>query len=179
MKEKQEETSGSVLHESEIEKAGVYFRQQVKHPGLFICLDKAEEWNAAETFIRKVQKEFPEMRALVYYTRGNPVPKPVSAHLLVADKKDFTLFGKEKKPLKQWLSENGFDLLLVVAKTNDARCRKLAGTIKAKLKVGNTPERETSWTDISLETGGKPINYDDFYKDLKIYFKQLNIKLLP
>ncbi len=178
MKNKQGETADSVLHEREVEKAEIYFQQQVKHPGLLICLEKTDEWNAAESFIRKVQKEFPEMRALVYYTRGTQESKPVAAHLLVADKKDFTLFGKEKKPLKQWLSENRFDLLLVVAKTNDARCRKLAGTIKAKLRVGNTPRGETPWTDISLKTSGKTINYDDFYRDLKIYFKQLNIKLL-
>lgn len=159
--------------------AGNYFREQVKKPGLFICLDKSAAWPGAELFIHKVLQEFPELKVLVYYSREKPDFKPAAPHLLVIDKRDFNLFGKEKKTLKQWLSKHRFDLLLVFDKTGDKRCKKVATSIKAKLKAGNRLAGETPWTDITLDKPDTPLSYEMFYNELKIYFKQLNIKLLP
>jgi hypothetical protein len=155
-----------------------YFLEQVKQPGLFFCLGSPEEWREAEPFIQKVRKEFPELKVLVYHTHGKPEPKPAAPYLLVADKRDFSLLGKEKKPLKQWLSKHRFDLLLVFAKNGDKRCRRLVTGINARLKAGNSLPGEEPWTDITLGKPGTALSYEDFYIELKIYFKQLNIKLL-
>ena len=155
-----------------------YFTEQVKKPGLLICLSSPGEWHEAQLFFQKVLQEFPELKILVYHARGKPDPKPEAPYLLVADKRDFTLFGKKKKPLKQWLSRHHFDLLLVFAKNGDKRCRKLATDIRAKLKAGNSLPGEEPWADLTLGKPGAVLSYDDFYKELKTYFKQLNIKLL-
>lgn len=177
MKKNQAVAADTVFKPQEQEKAEVYFREQVKRPGLLICLYKPEEWGEAESFIRKISEEFPALEVLVYFARGKPEPKPEAQHLMVIDKKDFTLFGNGKKPLKQWLTGHYFDLLLIFAAKENARCKKLAVSVKARLKAGNAITGGVPWADLTLGKAGETMHYEDFYKALKIYFKQLNIRL--
>lgn len=156
-----------------------YFEEQVRNPGLFFCLNRADEWNETEAFIRKVLQEYPKLKVLVYYAGGRMEPKPVAAHLLVIDRKDFNIFGKEKPILKQWLKEQSFDLLLVFAQKENERCKKLLASINARLKAGWSMDNEEPSSDITLGKPGEIISYDTFYRELKKYFMLLNIKLLP
>ena len=119
------------------------------------------------------------MKGLVYYTGGRMETKPVGGHLLVIDRKDFNLFGKEKPVLRQWLEEQSFDLLLVFSRKENERCKKLNIAIKTRLRAGWSMDSEAPLEDISLGKPGEKISYDTFYSELKKYFKQMNIKLLP
>ncbi len=179
MKERQADGAGSIAQANKKTTAEIYFREQVKNPGLFFCLHQADEWNETEAFIRKVLQEYPNLKVLVYYTGGRMEPKPVAAHLLVIDRKDFNLFGKEKPVLRQWLEEQNFDLLLVFSRKENERCKKLNLAIKTRLRVGWSPDSVEQLEDISIGKSGEKISYDTFYSELKKYFKQMNIKLLP
>ncbi|VAW28691.1 hypothetical protein MNBD_BACTEROID07-830 [hydrothermal vent metagenome] len=179
MKERQAEKAASAVQTNNDTIAEAYFKEQVKSPGLFFCLNHAEEWNETEAFIRKVLQDYPNLKVLVYYTGGRMEQKPVAAHLLVTDKKDFNLFGKEKPVLKQWLEEQNFDLLIIFSRKENKRCKKLNTVIKARLRVGWSMGSEARMEDISLGKPGEKISYDTFYSELKKYFKQMNIKLLP
>lgn len=179
MKERQTEKAGSTTQANKNTTAEAYFKEQVKNPGLFFCLNHAEEWNETEAFIRKVMRDYPNLKVLVYYTGGRVEQKPVAAHLLVTDKKDFNLFGKEKPVLKQWLEEQSFDLLLVLCRKENERSRMLNNAINTRLRVGWSVDAEEPLEDISLGKHGEKISYDTFYSELKKYFKQMNIKLLP
>ncbi len=179
MKERQAERAGSTAQTNNQTTVETYFKEQVKNPGLFFCLHREDEWNETEAFIRKVLHEYPNLKVLVYYTGGRMEPKPVAAHLLVIDRKDFNLFGKEKPVLRQWLKEQGFDLLLVFCRKENERCKKLNTAIKARLKAGWSLDSAEPVEDISLGKPGEEISYDTFYSELKKYFKQMNIKLLP
>ena len=156
-----------------------YFQAQVRRPGLFFCLDKAEQWKEAENFVRDVVAELPRLKVLVYLSRGKWETRPESPYLLATDKRDFHLFlGKEKQALKQWISGQDFDLLLVFAHQPGKRCKKLALSLPAKLTAGWPPsETEEPWFDITLEKPKGEPRYSRFYKTLKKYFKQLNINL--
>ncbi len=153
-----------------------YFYGQVHRLGFLFCI-KSEEWTETEQFIRKVQQDFPPLEVLVYFTQGKTEPKPAAPHLFVADKRDFNLFGKEKTELKQWLARHQFDLLVVFCKNEDKRCRKLGLSIKAKLRAGRTTHSAKPWTDLILGKADGALDNEGFYKALKSYFKQLNIKL--
>jgi hypothetical protein len=179
MKERQVERATSTAQTSKKTTAETYFKEQVKNPGLFFCLQRADEWNKTEAFIRKVLQEYPNLRALVFYTGGRMETKPVAAHLLVIDRKDFNLFGKEKPVLRQWIEEQSFDLLLVFSRKENERCKKLSLAIKARLKAGWSLDSAEPIEDISLGKPSEKISYDVFYSELKKYFKQMNIKLLP
>lgn len=179
MKDRQVERAGSASQTNKKTIAESYFKEQVKKPGLFFCLHRADEWNEMEAFIRKVLQEYPNLKVLVYYTGGRMEPKPVAAHLLVIDRKDFNLFGKEKPVLRQWLEEQSFDLLLVFSRKENERCKKLNIAIKTRLRAGWSMDSEAPLEDISLGKPGEKISYDTFYSELKKYFKQMNIKLLP
>ncbi len=178
MKERQAEKTDSTSQTNKNTKAETYFKEQVKNPGLFFCLNRSDEWNESEAFIRKVLQDYPLLKVLVYYTDGKMESKPVATHLLVTDKKDFNLFGKEKPILKRWLDEQSFDLLIVFAKKENNRCKKLTASINARLKAGRSVDTEPS-EDIILGKPGETISYDAFYSELKKYFMLLNIKLLP
>ncbi len=177
MKERQAAKTYSAVQTGENTIAEVYFKEQVNNPGLFFCLRKAEEWSEMEVFIRKVLQDFSNLKVLVYYTGGKMEPKPVAAHLLVTDKSDFNLFGKEKPILKQWLEEQNFDLLLVFVRKEDKRCNRMIASVRARLKAGWPLGKEPPLVDISLGKVGERMRYDVFYNELKKYFKQLNIRL--
>jgi len=179
MKKRQADKADSSLQSNKDTIADAYFKEQVKNPGLLFCLDRMDEWSETEAFIRKMLQDYPQLKALVYYTGGKMESKPEATHLLVTDKKDFNLFGKEKPILKRWLEEQNFDLLLVFAQKENKRCKKLTASLNARLKAGWTIKTETPWVDISLGKPGEKLSYDIFYRELKTYFKQLNIKLLP
>ncbi len=154
-----------------------YFKEQVRQPGLFFCIHNAEQWPLAEKFIRKGLSDFPQLKALIYITQGKMEPKPAAAHFYIADKTDFNLFGKEKPALKRWIAQHPFDLLLVFSKKENKRCRKLGISLKARLKAGMAGKDEKPWTDLNLGIPEGEWDYDGFYKAVKTYFKQLNIKL--
>ncbi len=179
MKDRQAKIASSPSQTNDNQIAEAYFKEQVKTPGLFFCLHRMEEWNEAEAFVRKVLVDFPNLKVLVYYTGGKMEPKPAAAHLLVTDKSDFNLFGKEKQVLKRWVREHEFDLLFVLSRKRNKRCKVLTTTIKARLKAGWTSAREEVVVDVSLGKPGEKMSYDAFYRTLIKYFKQLNIKLLP
>ncbi len=155
-----------------------YFKEQVKKPGMFFCLESVEDWQEAEIFIRNFLKDYPQLKVLVYFSGRKTESKPVAMHLLVTDKRDFDLFGREKPLLKTWLKEQHFDLLLVFARNRDKRCCRLATAIKARLKAGWTFNNEEPLLDISLGKPGEEMHYDTFYNEFKKYFKQLNLKLV-
>ncbi len=179
MKERQADKTGSTTKTSKNTIAETYFSEQVKNPGLFFCLNRMDEWNETEAFIRKVLQDYPLLKVLVYYADGKMESKPVATHLLVTDKKDFNLFGKEKPVLKQWLNEQSFDLLLIFDRKENERCKKLIASINARLKAGWSVDDEKPSADITLGKPGEIISYDTFYSELKKYFLLLNIKLLP
>jgi hypothetical protein len=177
MKNHQAEKSGVAQQSDPSAQAQNFFKEQVQHPGILFCIDKPEEWNEAENFSRKMSQEYPSLKVLVFYVHGKADSKSVAPHLLVVDKRDFTLLGKEKQPLKQWLKENYFDLLLVFTGKSNKRCRKLSAAVRAKLKAGRVIKGEEPWLDITLGKPQEKLSYDAFYQELKIYFKQLNIHL--
>lgn len=179
MKVRLEDKTDSAMQTNKSTIAEIYFKEQVKNPGLFFCLNRADEWNETETFIRKVLQDYPLLKVLVYYTDGKMESKPVATHLLVTDKKDFNLFGKEKPVLKRWLDEQSFDLLLVFARKENKRCKNLITSINARLKAGWFVDKEIPSEDITLGNPGEIMSYDTFYGELKKYFMLLNIKLLP
>ncbi len=179
MKERRVVKAGSTTSTNKNAIAETYFKEQVKNPGLFFCLNRTDEWNETEAFIRKVLQEYPNLKVLVYYTGGRMEPKPVAEHLLVIDRKDFNLFGKEKPVLRQWLKEQSFDLLLVFSRKENEKCKKLKRSIKTRLKAGWSLDLADPLEDISLGKRGEKISYDAFYSELKKYFRQMNIKLLP
>ncbi len=179
IKEKKAEQIISVTKDTDIADDNIYFKKQVKKPGLFFCIDNSDEWRDVEVFVRRVLQDFPVLKVLVFFTGGKMDSKPVAAHLLVTDKKDFNLLGKEKPVLKSWLQEHHFDLLMVMARKDNKRCNKLTAAIKANLKAGLSTNAEVPQVDFSLGKSGGKIDYDAFYSELKKYFKQMNIKLLP
>lgn len=178
MKDRQGEEPRSKVRINKNTISESYFKEQVKNPGLFFCLNRADEWGEMEVFMRKVLRDYPQLKVLVYYTGGRMESKPVAAHLLVSDKSDFNFFGKEKPILKQWLEEHSFDLLLVFARKEDKRCNRLIASVRARLKAGWPTDIDESLLDITLENPGKKMSYDMFYSELKKYFKQLNIRLI-
>ena len=177
MKERQAAKTRSTVQTDENIIAEVYFKEQVKKPGLIFCLQRTDEWNEVEGFMRKVLRDFPNLKVLVYFAGGRMEPKPVASHLLVTDKSDFNLFGKEKPVLKQWLEEQNFDLLLVFVRKEDKRCNRMMASVRARLKAGWPLGKEPPLVDISLGKPGEQMRYDVFYSELKKYFKQLNIRL--
>ncbi len=179
MKEKEAEQFVSAAKDNDIADSDAYFKEQVKKPGLFFCINNPEEWGDVEAFVRVVLHEYPDMKVLVHYTGGKMGSKPVAEHLLVTDKRDFDLFGRQKAALKLWLADHHFDLLLVFAGKENKRCEKIMMEIDARLKAGWTQESEEPLMDISLGKAGEKMAYIIFYKQLKSYFKRLNIKLLP
>lgn len=179
MKEKEAEQFVSAAKDNDIADSDAYFKEQVKKPGLFFCIDSSGEWGDMEAFVRDVLHEYPGLKVLVYYTGGKMESKPVAEHLLVTDKRDFSLFGHQKPALKSWLADHHFDLLLVFAGKKDKRGEKIMMEINARLKVGWPQKSEGLLVDISLGKAGERMNYGIFYKQLKSYFKRLNIKLLP
>ncbi len=172
IKEKEAEQFVSAAKDNDIADSDAYFKEQVKKPGLFFCID-------VEAFVRVVLHEYPGLKVLVHYTGSKMESKPVAEHLLVTDKRDFDLFGRQKPALKSWLADHHFDLLLVFAGKENKRCEKIMMEIDARLKAGWTQEGEGLLTDISLGKAGERMAYIIFYKQLKSYFKRLNIKLLP
>lgn len=176
--EKEAEQLVSATKNNDIADSDAYFKKQVKKPGLFFCIDSSREWGDVEAFMRDVLHEYPGLKVLVYYT-GKMDSKPVAEHLLVTDKRDFDLFGRQKPALKSWLEDHHFDLLLVFAGKENKRCEKIKMEINARLKAGWTQENKELLVDISLGKAGERMAYGIFYKQLKSYFKILNIKLLP
>jgi hypothetical protein len=179
MKEKEAEQFVSAAKDNDIADSDAYFKEQVKKPGLFFCIDNSGEWGDVEAFVRDILHEYPNLKVLVYYTGGKMESKPVAEHLLVTDKRDFTLFGRQKPALKSWLADHHFDLLLVFAEKENKRGEKIIMEINARLKAGWPQENEEPLVDISLGKVGERMAYNIFYKQLKNYFKRLNIKLLP
>ena len=155
-----------------------YFKAQVERPGIFFCIGHTGQWEEAETFIRAALSEFPRLKALVFFSRGKWKSKPEAAYLLAIDKGDFNLLGKEKPALRQWISQQDFDLLLVFPDEPAKRCKKLALSLPAKLTAGWRNENEEPWFNINLEKPKGEARYFDFYKTLKLYFKQLNINIM-
>ena len=181
-KMKKKESANIMSHATGVpnaENAEAYFKAQVRHPGLFFCIDKPEQWEKTARFIQKVLKEFPRLKVLAYFSYKKPVLPPEAEHLTVIDKNDFNWLRKEKPTLKSWLRKNQFDLLLVFVRQHSQRCKKLTFSIHARLKAGPARSETEQWCDITLENKQKDWSYDQFYNDLKIYFKQLNIKLHP
>ena len=179
MKEKEAEQFVSAAKDNDIADSDAYFKEQVKKPGFFFCIDNPEGWGDVEAFVRDVLHEYPGLKVLVYYTGGKMESKPVAEHLLVTDKRDFNLFGRQKPALKSWLTDHHFDLLLAFAGKENKRSEKIMMEINARLKAGWPQENEEMLVDIGLGKSGERIAYGIFYKQLKSYFKILNIKLLP
>jgi len=179
IKEKVAEQFVSAAKDNDIADSDTYFKEQVKKPGLFFCIDNPEEWGNVEAFVRDVLHEYPGLKVLVHYTGRKMESKPVAEHLLVTDKRDFDLFGRQKPALKSWLADHHFDLLLVFAGKENKQCGKIMMGIDAHLKAGWAQESEELLMDISLGKAGERMAYGIFYKQLKSYFKILNIKLLP
>ncbi len=178
IKEKGAEPFVSATKDNDIADSDAYFKEQVKKPGFFFCIDNSREWGDIEAFVRDVLHEYPGLKVLVYYT-GKMDSKPAAEHLMVTDKRDFNLFGHQKPALKSWLADHHFDLLLVFAGKGNKRCEKITMEINARLKAGWPQEKEEPLVDISLGKAGEEMAYSIFYKRLKSYFKILNIKLLP
>ncbi len=178
MKERQVKTTGCTQQTNNNPIADAYFKEQVKNPGMIFCLNRQDDWNETEVFIRKVMKDFPGLHVLVYYAGGKMEPKPVATHLLVTDNSDFNLFGKQKPLLKEWLNKHSFDLLLVFARKENKRCNTLVTSVRARLKAGMVVSTKNLPVDISLGKPGEKMSYDLFYSELKKYLKQLNITLL-
>jgi len=179
IKEKGAEPFISAPKDNDIADSDTYFKEQVKKPGLFFSIDNSGEWGDIEAFVRDVLHEYPGLKVLVHYTGGKMESRPVAEHLLVTDKRDFNLFGHQKPALKSWLEDHHFDLLLVFAERENKRSKKIITEINARLKAGWPQESEEPLMDISLGKTGERIAYGVFYKQLKSYFKILNIKLLP
>lgn len=179
IKEKEAEQFVSAPKDNDIADSDTYFKEQVKKPGLFFSIDNSGEWGDIEAFVRDILLEYPRLKVLVYYTGGKMESKPVAEHLLVTDKRDFNLFGHQKPALKSWLANHHFDLLLVFAEKENKRSEKIIMEINACLKAGWPQENKEMLVDISLGKIGERIAYGIFYKQLKSYFKRLNIKLLP
>ena len=177
MKERGAGSARVSLQTAEKDTAEVYFKKQVKNPGLFFCLYDTDEWPETEAFMRKVMQEYPNLKVLIYFAGGKMEPKPAAMNMLVADKTDFNLFGKAKPVLRQWLQGQKFDLLLVFDSKGNERFRKIVVAVESQLKAGWRTGKELPLTDISLSKPGEMLRYDAFYNALKQYFKQLNIRM--
>ena len=177
MKEREAGSARVSAQTAEKDTAEVYFKKQVRYPGLFFCLYDTDEWPETEVFMRKVMQEYPNLRVLIYFAGGKMEPKPAAMHMLVADKTDFNLFGKAKPVLRQWLQGQKFDLLLVFDPKGNERFRKIVAAVASRLKAGWRTGPGMPLTDISLSKPGEILRYDAFYNALKQYLKQLNIRL--
>jgi hypothetical protein len=161
----------------QVEEANAYFREQVKRPGLLFCLEHPDERASAADFIRKVKKDFPGAEILIFFSKGKAEPDGRVSDILLFDKRRFNWAGRLKKEVKKQLKTKNFDLFIIFAKKEDKRCRKLTAIVNAALTAGYDLQTENPWPDISLGNPAGEWHYDDFFTELKLYFKQLNIKL--
>ncbi len=151
--------------------------QQVSRLCLFFEAENMDDYPKILSFVSAVKGEVQKVDTLVFYCDKLPDTVSGTESLRLVGKKDFNLFKQKSASLREWLKEHDFDMLISFANENQDKSERIIKDVKAKIKVGPNFSESGQYFDISIGKPGEKVEFGEFYKQVKHYFSQLNIKL--
>ena len=151
--------------------------QQVSRLCLFFEAKNIDNYQKILSFVSVVKGEIKKVDTLVFYRGKLPESVSDTESLHLVGKKDFNLFKQKSASLREWLKTHDFDMLISFAHENQKKNEGIIKDVKARIKVGPNFSEPGQYFDISIGKPGEEEEFGEFYKQVKHYFSQLNIKL--
>lgn len=151
--------------------------QQVSRLCLFFEAENIDDYQKILSFVSVVKGEIRKVDTLAFYRGKLPESLSDTESIRFVGKKDFNLFKQKSASLREWLKAHDFDMLISFAQENMGNSERIIKDVKAKIKVGPNFSKSEQYFDISIGKQGGKVEFEEFYKQVKHYFSQLNIEL--
>lgn len=150
------------------------FYQKVESVCFFFEVRDERQLKKIKEWVEQEKKKFRLLKILVC-SGFRPGPDQLPADTVVFSKRDFSILGRKKRRLQQWLKDNSFDLLVSFMPVLNKRSMLIVKGLNSNLKAGPGMFEEPTLYHLSLEYA-RPMEYTDFFEWIKKYYLQLNIK---
>lgn len=150
------------------------FYQKVESVCFFFEAKDDRQLKRITEWVEQESRKFRLLNILLC-SKFRPEPDHLPENMVVFSKKDFSIFGRKKQRLQEWLKGNSFDLLVSFVPVLNKRNLLIVKEMQSNLKAGPGMFDEPTLYDLSIEYA-RPMEYTDFFEWIKKYYLQLKIK---
>lgn len=143
---------------------------------MFFCIDSKKELDFIRKLTMKASKDYKKLDVYIFGNSHESYDVITNKAIFFFNLDDFTIFGKKKERLDEFIESKRHDLLISYDTTGLPICQKLISDIRAGFKIGlNIPETNNIF-NLSFEYNKKDFSYLKFYEQVLYYVSVLNIK---
>lgn len=147
-----------------------------KSLAMFFCINSKKELDLIRQLTFKAGKEYKKLDVYIFGNSHESYDVITNKSIFFFNLDDFTIFGKKKERLEEFLKNKHHDLLISFDTDGLPVSQKIISDIKAGFKIGlNIPERKNIF-NLSFEYDKKDFSYLKFYEQVLYYVSVLNIK---
>lgn len=143
---------------------------------MFFCINSKNELDLIRQLTLKASKDYKKLDVYIFGNSYESFDVITNKSIFFFNLDDFTVFGKKKERLAEFIESKQHDLLISFDTTGYPICQNLNSDIRAGFKIGlNIPETKNIF-NLSFEFDKKDFAYLTFYEQVLYYISVLNIK---
>lgn len=143
---------------------------------MFFCINSKKELDFIRKLTMTAGKDYKKLDVYIFGNSHESYDVITNKAIFYFNLDDFTIFGKKKERLNEFIENKRHDLLISFDQTGLPICQKLISDIRAGFKIGlNIPETKNIF-NLSFEYNKKDFSYLKFYEQVLYYVSVLNIK---
>lgn len=150
--------------------------KQANSLAMFFCISTKKELDLIRKIASKAAKDYKKVYIFVFSNSFESYDVITNKSIFFFNLEDFTLFGKQKERLAEFIEKKRYDILISFDTTGLMVCKKLISDIRAGFKIGlNIPHSKNTF-NLSFDYDEKSFSYMKFYEQVLYYISVLNIK---
>ena len=144
--------------------------------GLFFCIKTKEELGQVRSLLNHITPSYNKISAFIFNAAYEPIDVITNKSITLFNLNDFTLFGKKKNELQQYIDEERLELMISFVFEPEPFCKKLISEINADFKIGPEHDDMNELYDMTIACTQDGLEFIDFFDQTEHYISALNIK---